>query len=91
MLNDEVYQAVLQGQFHIYTATQLSEAAERLMGHPFGGDASSPGAMPALAHPHDEHGPACLYPPDSILGRAERTLQAFRLACMRAGLPRRAG
>ena len=82
MLGPAVCEAVAEGRFHIYTARHLGEAAERLMGHPFG---AAPGVAPA---PVDDSDGATAYPPDSILGRAERRLQAFRRACQRASHPR---
>ena len=84
MLGPAVCEAVAEGRFHIYTARHLGEAAERLMGHPFG---ASPALTPGAATTSDTSGVSA-YPPDSILGRAERTLQAFRLACQRASAPR---
>lgn len=75
MLDHDVTEAVRQGQFHIYTAEHISDGMTLLSGQPFG------------AAPHEGTGPDG-YPEQSVLGRAEATLQAFRRACLRAGNPR---
>ncbi len=75
MLNDAVVEAVTQRRFHIYTARHALEGLALLTGVPVG----------AAGAPGDGSSP---YPPDSLLGRAEATLHAFRRACLRAGNPR---
>lgn len=75
MLNDEVVQAVSQGRFHVYTARHALEGLALLTGLSVGAD-----GLPG-------HG-AAPYPPDSLLGRAEAALHAYRRACLRAGNPR---
>jgi predicted ATP-dependent protease len=87
MLSREVCAAVERGEFQIHVASHVSEGAELLMGLPFGAD-------PAQPCPVALPGPACTrsapngYPADSILGRAEATLLAFRRACLRASNPK---
>ena len=87
MLSREVCAAVEQGRFQIHSVSHVSEGAELLLGQAFGAD---PGQSCPVALP----GPACnrthpaSYPEDSILGRAEATLQAFRRACLRATNPK---
>ena len=87
MLSREVCAAVEQGRFQIHSVSHVSEGAELLLGQAFGAD---PGQSCPVALP----GPACnrthpaSYPADSILGRAEATLQAFRRACLRATHPK---
>lgn len=77
MLDREVIEAVEQGLFHIHTARHVSEGMELLCGLPFGE------ASPA------QEGPAGpMYPPDSVLGRAEAALQNYRRACLRAANPK---
>lgn len=70
MLDAAVVSAVAQGKFHIHTARHASDGLALLTGLPTGLDSSLPGPVP--------------YPPDSVLGRAEQTLQAYRRACRRA-------
>jgi hypothetical protein len=87
MLSREVCAAVEQGLFQIHSASHVSEGAELLLGHPFGADPdqSCPIALPG---PACRHASPAGYPADSILGRAEATLQAFRRACLRASNPK---
>jgi predicted ATP-dependent protease len=87
MLSREVCAAVEQGRFHIHTASHVSEGAELLMGLPFGADPVQPCPV-ALPGPVCGRGSPASYPADSILGRAEATLQAFRRACLRAANPK---
>ncbi len=70
MLAPAVVAAVAAGRFHIYTAEQAAEGMELLSGLSFG----------ALAGPAS--GPT--YPSDSLLGRAQKTLQDYRRACATA-------
>lgn len=75
MLSDEVVEAVAQGRFHIHTATHAAEGLALLAGMPVGTLVQAPTGASA-------------YPADSLLGRAEATLHAYRRACLRAGNPR---
>jgi predicted ATP-dependent protease len=71
MLDRAVVQAVAAGRFHLYTAAHAEEGLALLTGQDTGlGD--------PLAPPDS-------YAPDTVLGRCERTLRAYRLACQRAG------
>jgi len=84
MLSREVCAAVERGEFHIHTAEHVCEGAELLMGQPFGaGPGHCAGSAPAAAP-----GSAFGYGADTILGRAEATLHAFRRACLRAANPK---
>ncbi|MBT9506851.1 Lon protease family protein [Rhodoferax sp.] len=74
MLNPNIVNAVKEGLFHIYTAEHVSDGMELLTGCP-SGMVSAPGT-------------AGEYPKDSVLGRAEKTLQAYRLACQLADYPK---
>ena len=76
MLSDEVCDAVAQGRFHIYTAAHVCEGTALLTGALFG-----------ELHPL-EGGAGQGYAPDTVLGRAEATLAAYRRAMHRAGNPR---
>jgi predicted ATP-dependent protease len=70
MLDREVVDAVAAGQFHIHTATHVGEGLALLTGvEPGLGDSTSP-TTPYLA--------------DSVLGRCEQTLRAYREACRQA-------
>jgi len=75
MLNDEVCDAVAQGRFHIHTATHACEGLALLTGVPVGTLVQA------------DNGSAA-YPPDTLLGRAEATLHAYRRAMHRAGNPK---
>lgn len=74
MLERRVVQAVRQGLFHVYTAQHFSEGLELLTGCP-SGMGTQLGTLSAYAH-------------DSVLGRAQKTLQAFRRACQLAEQPK---
>lgn len=74
MLNPNIVNAVKEGLFHIYTAEHVSDGMELLTGCP-SGMVSAPST-------------AGEYPKDSVLGRAEKTLQAYRLACQLADYPK---
>ncbi|MDT4889577.1 hypothetical protein FQZ97_1262880 [compost metagenome] len=69
-------EAVEQGRFHIHTAAHLSDGLELLTGLP-----SGPPVTPTVEVD---------YPAESVLGRAQQTLQAYRRACQRAGSAGRA-
>lgn len=71
MLERPVVEAVEQGRFHIHTAAHLSEGLELLTGLPSG--------LPVAPAVEVD------YPAESVLGRAQQTLQAYRRACQRAG------
>ena len=75
MLNDEVCEAVAQGRFHIHTAAHASEGLALLTGVPVGTLDATGSVWPS-------------YAPDTVLGRAEATLRAYRRACLRADRPR---
>jgi predicted ATP-dependent protease len=68
MLAQPVIDAVAQGRFHIYTADHVSEALELLTGQPSGMQ-DSIGNVTAD------------YAADTVLGRAQATLRAYRQAC----------
>jgi predicted ATP-dependent protease len=70
MLEGAVLDAVAQGRFHIYTASQAQDGLELLTGQASG-----------LPCNDAQRG----YPEDSVLGRAETTLRAYRRACYLAG------
>lgn len=74
MLKPNIVNAVKEGLFHIYTAEHVSDGIELLTGCP-SGMVSAPST-------------AGEYPKDSVLGRAEKTLQAYRLACQLADYPK---
>ncbi|MBI2749696.1 MAG: AAA family ATPase [Burkholderiales bacterium] len=66
MLDGAVLDAVDQGLFHIHTATHIRDGLDLLSGQASGlSDTGEPG----------------VYPGDSVLGRAEATLLAYRRAC----------
>jgi predicted ATP-dependent protease len=68
MLDRAVVDAVAQGRFHIYTADHVSEGLELLTGQPSG--------------MKDDTGyVASDYATDTVLGRAQATLRAYRQAC----------
>lgn len=73
MLDATVVEAVEQGLFHIHTATHIGDGLELLTGQPSGLPLA-----PALGG----------YPAESLLGLAERSLQAYRRACRAAISPR---
>jgi predicted ATP-dependent protease len=75
MLDEAVVQAVAQGRFHVHTASFAVDALAVLTGLDSGLAASGP------------QNPS--YPPESVLGRAEQALLAYRRACQRAGGLRR--
>ncbi|EWS62992.1 Lon protease [Hydrogenophaga sp. T4] len=68
MLDRAVVDAVAQGRFHIHTASHVGEGLALLSGM-FSGITD------------DAAGP---YPMDSLLGRCEQTLKAYREACRQA-------
>lgn len=71
MLSQRVVSAVQQGKFHVYTASELGEALDLLSGLPAGWRLGQ--------------GTGQGYDPDSVLGRVQQTLKAYRRACRRAG------
>jgi predicted ATP-dependent protease len=76
MLDRAVVDAVAAGRFHIHTAAHVSEGLALLTGLDSGLD--------------EPHAPAAPYPPESLLGRCERSLRAYREACQQAAAsPRR--
>ena len=79
MLEPAVVNAVAQGRFHIHTARHVGEGLELMTGVASG----LPAAELALGEALES------YPPDSVLGRAEQTLRAYRRACQQANRPRR--
>ncbi|MDO9164955.1 MAG: ATP-dependent protease, partial [Rhodoferax sp.] len=68
MLDRAVVDAVAQGRFHIHTASHVGEGLALLSGMVSG-------------ITDDAAGP---YPIDSLLGRCEQTLKAYREACRQA-------
>lgn len=74
MLDAAVLDAVDQGLFHIHTATHIRDGLALLSGLPSG---------------LEDGGETDAYPADSVLGRAEATLLAYRRAC-RLAMPVRA-
>ncbi|MDD5336618.1 MAG: ATP-binding protein [Rhodoferax sp.] len=72
MLERKLVDAVAAGRFHIYTAVHVGEGLELLTGCSSGMD-----AMTASGYAHD-----------SVLGRAQKTLKAYRRACQAADLPK---
>ncbi|HMN92979.1 MAG TPA: AAA family ATPase [Hydrogenophaga sp.] len=71
MLSQRLVSAVRQGRFHVYTASELGEALGLLSGLPAGWSLG--------------HDTARGYEPDSVLGRVQQTLKAYRRACRQAG------
>lgn len=69
VLDRDVAEAVARGHFHIHTMTQVGDGLEWLTGLPAGVFDPAKGG----------------YPPGSVLGRAQATLQDYRRACQRAG------
>lgn len=69
MLDSAVIEAVARGEFHIYTAEHMCDGIELLTDFPCGISADS------------ELNDMVNYPPDTVLGRAQRTLRAYRAAC----------
>jgi predicted ATP-dependent protease len=78
MLHNDVVHAVEQGLFKVYTMAHALDGLALMVGCAVGHD-----AMPGQPAPPDGS-----YPPESLLGRAEATLKAYREACLRAGLNR---
>jgi predicted ATP-dependent protease len=72
MLDRDVVDAVAGGLFHIHTMQHVGDGLALLTGLPYGIAAD----------------PAGSYPPGSVLGRAQASLQAYRRACQRAGRAR---
>lgn len=72
MLAPQVVKAVADGQFHIYTVEHVGEGMALLTGFPSG--------MPG--------GGARGYDADSVLGSAQKALQAYRRACQLADEPK---
>ncbi|MBV1732416.1 MAG: AAA family ATPase, partial [Hydrogenophaga sp.] len=68
MLDRAVVDAVAEGRFHILTASHVGEGLELLCGMASGLTDGEPGN----------------YPADSVLGRCEQTLKAYREACRQA-------
>ena len=75
MLNARVVAAVQQGLFHIYTADHVSEGMALLTGHDSG--------MALNLAATSSH-----YAAESVLGHAQKTLQAYRHACQLADHPK---
>ena len=76
MLDRAVVEAVAARRFHIHTAAHVGEGLALLTGLDSGLD--------------EPHAPAAPYPPESLLGRCERSLRAYREACQQAAAsPRR--
>ncbi len=73
MLDPAVVHAVAQGRFHIHAFAHAGEGLELLSGLPSGLTAADP-------TPVD-------YPLESVLGRAQQTLLAYRRACRTAARP----
>lgn len=69
MLDDEVVDAVSKGVFHIYAIDHMREGLELLSGLPAGIGASI------------DFQEIINYPPDTVLGYAQKTLRAYRMAC----------
>jgi len=69
MLDHDVVEAVEQGRFRIHTMAQVGEGLALLTGQAWGELDPATGS----------------YPPDSLLGRAEAALLAYRRACRQAG------
>ncbi|WP_292979648.1 Lon protease family protein [Nitrosomonas sp.] len=69
MLEDEVVKAVSEGAFHIYTIGHMREGLELLSGLPAGIDDDI------------ELQEIINYPQGSVLGYAQKTLRAYRMAC----------
>jgi predicted ATP-dependent protease len=76
MLDRAVVEAVAAGRFHIHTAAHVGEGLALLTGQDTGLAEPSVPTAPYL--------PAAPYAPESVLGRCERTLRAFREACRQA-------
>jgi predicted ATP-dependent protease len=68
MLDRAVVDAVAEGRFHIHTASHVGEGLDLLCGMASGITDGEPGN----------------YPTDSVLGRCEQTLKAYREACRQA-------
>lgn len=77
MLHDDVVQAVEQGAFHVYAMEHALEGLALMVDGPVG-------------HGDKTTQPAAGYSAESLLGRAETALKAYREACLRAGLGRSA-
>ncbi|MCC6916553.1 ATP-binding protein [Nitrosomonas sp.] len=69
MLDDEVVDAVSKGMFHIYAISHMQEGLELLSGLPAG--VSSDTELYEIVN----------YPQDTVLGYAQKTLRAYRMAC----------
>ncbi len=69
VLSKEVIDAVQQGEFHIYSAEQMSEGLELLTG-------LSSGLVSDV-----QLNEMLVYEPHTVLGRAQKTLRNFRAAC----------
>lgn len=76
MLDDEVVDAVSKGMFHIYAISHMQEGLELLSGLPAG--ISSDTELHEITN----------YPQDTVLGYAQKTLRAYRMACQQT--PQRA-
>ncbi len=70
MLNRRLVQAVEQGLFQVHAAHDLGDALSLLSGQAAGWTHTQPPGVP--------------FPTDSVLGRAEQTLKAYRRACRKA-------
>jgi predicted ATP-dependent protease len=69
MLEARLLHAVEQARFHVYTITHVCDGLKLLTGHDSGLSSDDRGTLP--------------YPTDSVLGRSEACLLAFRRACAR--------
>jgi hypothetical protein len=67
MLDAAVVQAVAEGRFHVHTAAHAMDGLALLTGQ----DAGLP--LPDASR--------ASYPPESLLGRAERALVSYRRSC----------
>ena len=72
MLDPQILDAVDQGLFHIYTARHAADGLELLTG-------VASGLTPAV--PADADTRNSPYATNTVLGRAEQTLQDYRRAC----------
>ena len=81
VLDARVQAAVAQGRFQVHTMERALDAVPLLLGQPTG---LPEGEAPAGATPGGTAVPGLSpgWPPDSVLGRAEATLRAYRRACL---------
>jgi hypothetical protein len=74
MLDHKVLRAVDDGLFHIYTGEQVMDGMELLTGVASGMVNT---VITAAGYPHE-----------SVLGRAQKTLQSYRRACQQVDHPK---